>query len=115
MSNAGALPPKILRGGSVIEPNLEGVPLGLLDDRSYDQVNFQAQRDDLIVLYSDGIEDQLGEGDKDFGRDRLVKRLQKSGHLSPQDVVGAIFNDIDRFRGSSQLTDDQTLIALRVL
>jgi sigma-B regulation protein RsbU (phosphoserine phosphatase) len=115
MANAGALPPKILRDGEVIDPVIEGVPLGLLDDRSYDQVDFQAQRDDLIVFYSDGIEDQLGEGDKDFGRDRLVKRLKKSEHLSPQEVVGAIFNDIDRFRGSSQLTDDQTLIALRVL
>jgi sigma-B regulation protein RsbU (phosphoserine phosphatase) len=115
MANAGALPPKIWRAGEMIDPKVEGVPLGLLSDRDYDQVQFQAQSGDLIVLYSDGIEDQLGEGDKDFGRDRLVKRLKKSGHLPPQDVLGAIFNDIDRFRLASPLTDDQTLIALKVL
>jgi phosphoserine phosphatase RsbU/P len=115
MANAGALPPIICRGGEVLDPRVEGVPLGLLEDRDYEQIQFQAQSGDLIVLYSDGIEDQLGEGDKDFGRDRLFRRLKKSTTCSPQDVVGAIFNDIDRFRGSSPLTDDQTLIVLKVV
>ena len=115
MANAGALPPIICRGGEILDPRVEGVPLGLLEDRDYDQIQFQAQSGDLIVLYSDGIEDQLGEGDKDFGRDRLFRRLKKSTTYSPRDVVGAIFNDIDRFRGSSPLTDDQTLIVLKVV
>ena len=115
MANAGALPPIICRGGEILDPRVEGVPLGLLEDRDYDQMQFQAQSGDLIVLYSDGIEDQLGEGDKDFGRDRLFRRLKKSTTYSPRDVVGAIFNDIDRFRGSSPLTDDQTLIVLKVV
>lgn len=115
MANAGALPPRICRAGELIDPIIEGVPLGLLDDRDYDQIEFQAQSGDLVLLYSDGIEDQLGLGDKDFGRDRLQKRLQRSWNLPPQDLVHAVFSDIDKFRGSSQLTDDQTIIALKVL
>lgn len=115
IANAGALPPTICRAGEMIDPRIEGVPLGLLDDREYDQVQFQGRKDDLIVLYSDGIEDQLGEGDKDFGRDRLMKRLKRSWRLSPQEVVQAIFSDIDKFRRASPITDDQTVIALKVL
>lgn len=115
MSNAGALPPRICRAGEIIDPMIEGVPLGLLDDRDYDQVEFQTQPGDLVLLYSDGIEDQLGAGDKDFGRDRLMRRLRRSWMLAPQELVQAIFDDIDRFRGSNALTDDQTLIALKVL
>jgi sigma-B regulation protein RsbU (phosphoserine phosphatase) len=114
MANAGALPPVICRAGEVLTPRVEGVPLGLLEDRDYDQIRFQVEPNDLIVLYSDGIEDQLGEGDKDFGRDRLFRRLKKSADDPAREVVGAIFNDIDRFRGSSPLTDDQTLIVLKV-
>jgi serine phosphatase RsbU (regulator of sigma subunit) len=34
---------------------------------------------------------------------------------TPQYLVNAIFEDIDRFRGATPLTDDQTVIALRVL
>jgi sigma-B regulation protein RsbU (phosphoserine phosphatase) len=115
MANAGALPPMICRGGEIIDPRVEGVPLGLLDDRDYDEVVFQAQPDDLILLYSDGVEDQLGNGDKDFGRDRLIRRIKKSCNLEPQGLVNAVFTDIDRFRGPNSLTDDQTLMALRVL
>lgn len=115
IANAGALPPRIVREGQIIDPIVEGVPLGLLDDRDYDQIEFQAQPGDLFLLYSDGIEDQLGAGDKDFGHDRLEKRLKKSWSLPPQDLVQAIVNDIDRFRGSNPLTDDQTLIAFKVL
>jgi phosphoserine phosphatase RsbU/P len=114
IANAGALPPRICREGEIIDPIVEGVPLGLLDDRDYDQIEFQARSGDLILLYSDGMEDQLGAGDKDFGRERLQKRLKRSWSLAPQDLVQAIFNDIDKFRGSSPLTDDQTLIAFKV-
>jgi sigma-B regulation protein RsbU (phosphoserine phosphatase) len=115
MSNAGALPPRICRGGEILDPIVEGVPLGLLDDREYDQLEFKAETGDLILLYSDGIEDQLGSGDKDFGRERLLRRLKKSWTLPPWEMVQAIFADIDKFRGSSPLTDDQTLVAFRVL
>ncbi len=47
------------------DPRIEGIPLGLLEDRAYDEIVFQAQPNDLILLYSDGVEDQLGDGDKD--------------------------------------------------
>jgi len=109
------LPPMICRGGAIIDPRVEGVPLGLLDDRAYDEVVFEAQPDDLILFYSDGVEDQLGNGDKDFGRDRLIRRIKKSCNLEPQALVNAVFTDIDKFRGPNSLTDDQTLMALRVL
>jgi sigma-B regulation protein RsbU (phosphoserine phosphatase) len=115
MSNAGSLPPRIVRGGELIDIKLEGVPLGLLDEREYDEVQFQTQPGDLILLHSDGIEDQLGPDGNDFGRERLSARLKKSSQLATQDVLQAIFNDIDKFRLSSPLTDDQTLIALKVL
>jgi sigma-B regulation protein RsbU (phosphoserine phosphatase) len=114
MANAGSVPPLIFRDGEVMGPHIEGVPLGLLEDRDYEQLEFQAKSGDLLTLYSDGIEDQLGAGDKDFGRDRLIRRIKKSFELPPQEIVQTIFNDIDKFRGSSSLTDDQTLLALKV-
>ncbi len=114
IANAGALPPVICRKGGLIDPKVEGLPLGLLDDRDYDQIEIQAESGDLILLCSDGVEDQLNENEKDFGEDRLLKALKKAWKLSPQDLVQAIFNDIDHFRGSCPLTDDQTVIAFKV-
>jgi serine phosphatase RsbU (regulator of sigma subunit) len=36
-------------------------------------------------------------------------------HIQPQRLTEKIFEDIDQFRGSTALTDDQTVVALRVL
>jgi sigma-B regulation protein RsbU (phosphoserine phosphatase) len=115
MANAGSLPPLIYRGGEIIEPKVEGVPLGLLDDREYEQVSIQVKRDDTILLFSDGIEDQLREKDEDFGRDRFSAIVSANRQLPPQDIVKKVFDGLDAFRGATPLTDDQTFIVLKVL
>jgi sigma-B regulation protein RsbU (phosphoserine phosphatase) len=114
ISAAGTLPPLILRNGKVLHIQVTGVPIGLLEDRTYDEVEFVAQPGDLVVLYSDGVEDQLSE-QSDYGRERLQKVLLKNAAHAPQQVVAKIFEDIDRFRGATGLTDDQSVIAARVL
>jgi phosphoserine phosphatase RsbU/P len=114
MSAAGTLPPLILRNGKVLDVQAAGVPIGLLEDRTYDEVELVAHSGDLVVLYSDGVEDQLSE-DGDYGHERLVKVLLKHSTEKPQQVIAKVFEDIDRFRGSTSLTDDQSLVAMRVL
>jgi sigma-B regulation protein RsbU (phosphoserine phosphatase) len=114
ITGAGTLPPLICRGGKISEVRAEGVPIGLLDDQEYEEIEFAAERDDLILFYSDGVEDQLSDGE-DYGRTRVETLLGKYQDKTPQYVVNAIFEDIDRFRGATSLTDDQTVIALRVL
>jgi sigma-B regulation protein RsbU (phosphoserine phosphatase) len=114
MAGAGVLPPMICRQGKIIEPHLEGVPLGLLDDQNYEQIQFPAEQDDYILLYSDGVEDQLHEN-AEYGRDRLTNILASQCGLAPRDILQLIFKDIDAFRGATPLTDDQTIIAMKVL
>ena len=58
MSNAGSTPPIICRDGEQVKLRLEGVPLGLLEDREYDEVAFEARSGDVILLHSDGFDDQ---------------------------------------------------------
>jgi len=114
MANSGAMPPVICRGSEIIKPQVEGVPLGLLPDREYDNLVFQAHPGDLIVVFSDGITDQLNPAGADYGRRRLLELLKKVCAGTPQTVIDAIFADLDRFAASSPAFDDQTLVVLRV-
>jgi sigma-B regulation protein RsbU (phosphoserine phosphatase) len=114
MANSGALPPIVCREGEVIHIKAEGVPLGLLPDREYDKVTFQARPGDLIVLYSDGITDQLNPADEEYGRRRLVHLLKEACHGSPQSVIDAIYADLDRFTEARAAFDDQSVVVLRV-
>jgi len=114
ITGAGTLPPLVCRNGKIIEPRTEGIPIGLLDDQEYEQVEFVAQPDDLLLLYSDGVEDQLSDTNGEYGRERVEKLLLAHNQRTPQYLVNAVFEDLDQFRGLTPLTDDQTLIALRV-
>jgi sigma-B regulation protein RsbU (phosphoserine phosphatase) len=115
MANAGAVPPMICRNGEILKLRVEGVPLGLLDEREYDEVTFDAQPGDVILLYSDGVQDQTNDAEEEYGRHRLARVLKASCTETPGGIVAAVTKDLAAFRGGAPDFDDQTLIAIRVL
>jgi sigma-B regulation protein RsbU (phosphoserine phosphatase) len=114
MSNAGALPPMICRNGENIKVRATGIPLGLLEDREYDEVSVTLQPGDTLVLYSDGVQDQSNRAGDEYGTSRLFKMLKKTAELPPREIIQAIFNDIDQHTDGGPMSDDQSLIAMRV-
>ena len=114
MANAGALPPMICRNGEILKFRVEGVPLGLLEDREYDEIEFQTQPGDTMVLYSDGIPDQLNLRGEEYGRGRLAKIVRASCHVPAQTITEKIFEDLDKFSAGAGAFDDQTLLVMKV-
>jgi sigma-B regulation protein RsbU (phosphoserine phosphatase) len=112
LANAGALPPMICRGGEILKLRIEGVPLGLLDAREYEETVFQTHPGDVLVFYSDGITDQMDAGNREYGRQRLAQVVRDNCHLPAADIAAAIFADLDRF--SPAPFDDQTLLVVKI-
>jgi phosphoserine phosphatase RsbU/P len=113
MANAGGLPPMICRGDEIVKVRVEGIPLGLLDSREYEEVPFQTEPGDVLVLYSDGITDHLSNTGIEYGRGRLANVVRTHCSLSPSRLITEIFADMDRF--STTAFDDQTLFVMRVI
>jgi sigma-B regulation protein RsbU (phosphoserine phosphatase) len=114
LCNAGAEPPFVYRHGEVLKPKAEGVPIGLLEAREYEEVVFQAEIGDLVLFYSDGVEDQLNAKGEDFGKTRVHKLLKKRGSQSPKCVASALFHELDVHRDDTPITDDQSVVVMRV-
>jgi sigma-B regulation protein RsbU (phosphoserine phosphatase) len=114
IGNAGAEPPLICRDGEISKPHVEGVPIGLLDDREYDEIVYETRKGDVLLFYSDGVEDQLNANGEDFGRSRLARALKRHCGLPPQALVDEIFTELDAYMEDTPITDDQTVIAVRV-
>ncbi len=114
LCNAGAEPPLIYRHGDVIKPKVEGVPIGLLEGREYEEVAIDLRIGDTLVFFSDGVEDQLNSSDEEFSRGRVLRLLKKHGAESPKAIADAIFAEIDAFRDGTPLTDDQSVVVMRV-
>ena len=112
MANAGALPPMICRGHEILNVRAEGVPVGLLESREYDEITFQTLVGDTIVLYSDGITDHLNPAGTEFGRVRLAHAVKAGCDLPAADLVASIFAELDRFNTTA--FDDQTIFVMKV-
>lgn len=114
MANAGSIPPMICREGHILRPHVVGVPLGLLEARDYEEVVFDARAGDVIVLYSDGVQDQQNLTEEEYGRSRLAQVIKQVSHLPAQQIVDAILADLERYQQEGAIADDQTVIVMKV-
>jgi len=112
MANAGNTIPMICRRGEILKLQVEGVPLGLLPDREYEELVFQAEPGDTIVLYSDGVSDHQSPTNREYGSARLAQVVKKNCTGGPQELIDAIFADLDRY--NTVKFDDQTAIVMQV-
>ena len=115
LANAGAEPLFLCRRGEILKPRAEGVPIGLLDDREYEEVEVPVEPGDAILFFSDGVGDQLNAAGEDYSRARVAKLLKKHATEPAQAIADAYFADLDRFRGNTVITDDQTVVVLKVM
>jgi sigma-B regulation protein RsbU (phosphoserine phosphatase) len=113
--NAGGEAPIVYRRGELIPLRGTGVPIGLLEGRDYEEEVFATEPGDVVLLYSDGIVDQINEDEKEFGHARVRHFLEKHGSDTPRAAVDALIAQMDDYRGSMPLTDDQTTVILKVL
>jgi phosphoserine phosphatase RsbU/P len=114
VANSGAIPPMICRKGERVKVRIEGLPLGLLEDREYDEIVVKLEPGDGLLLYSDGVQDQASRTGEEYGTARLFSVLKKSCDVTPKDVVQAVYADIDAHTAGGPMSDDQSLIAIRV-
>lgn len=114
MSNGGMFPPIICRQGRILKQQVSGIPLGLLDNRIYDEVTFSTEQGDVFLLYSDGIHDQVNAAGDEYGRGRLYRILEKQWNSPPASIVDAVFADVERHMRDADITDDQTVIVFKV-
>lgn len=114
VANAGGTPPLIFRGEQILDLKAEGVPVGLLEERQYEETMVHVQSGDIILLASDGVFDALNVKVKEFGRRRLVEAVRAHASESAQQIVDAIFAAVSKFTGKAPQFDDQTVIVLCV-
>jgi sigma-B regulation protein RsbU (phosphoserine phosphatase) len=115
ISNAGAEPLLICRRGEILTAKAEGVPIGLLEHQQYDEVTYQAEAGDTLLLFSDGVEDQLNSKEEHFGRSRVRRLLTKHDGETPFAIVDHLFAELDEFRDGVIITDDQTVVTMKVI
>jgi len=104
---AGHPHPVILRAGGPVEVlGSGGLPVGLLNDASYDRVTAQLAPGDRLFLMSDGITECPDPAGQELGIEGMIGVLKRSGALASPDLLEAVMWDLATWRGSDDFPDD---------
>src|SRR6266487_3367194 len=90
-----------------------GIDSGDVFDRLTTDVAVGLERDDCILLYTDGITEALDNEGNEFGLERTIASVQSSAKEGAQAIVTRLIDDLRNFVGSTPQNDDITLIAIR--
>jgi phosphoserine phosphatase RsbU/P len=90
-----------------------GIDSGDVFDRLTADVAVPLERDDCILLYTDGITEALDNEGNEFGAERMIAAVQSSAKEGAQAIVTRLIDDLRTFVGSTPQNDDITLIAIR--
>src|ERR671918_386248 len=90
-----------------------GIDSGSVFDRLTADFAVPLERDDCLVLYTDGVTEALNSDGDEFGIDRMIQSVRASATDGAQTIVKRIIEDVRNFTGSFPQNDDITLIAIR--
>jgi phosphoserine phosphatase RsbU/P len=117
LANAG-LPYPILKratGEPATQIELPGVPLGSFSGSNYDEVVLDLEAGDLFVFCTDGVTEAVDPLLREFGVDRLLAVVDAVHGRPAREIVDAIFDAVNDFRGDMPPNDDTTAVVVKVI
>jgi serine phosphatase RsbU (regulator of sigma subunit) len=112
MSSAGHPPPLLVRDdGRIREIGGAGPILGGWEGSSWEDREIQVGPDETLLMYTDGVTDTRGEGER-FGAVRLRRLVAEHAGASPAKLLYALESALDAFQTDGH-ADDTGAVALR--
>jgi sigma-B regulation protein RsbU (phosphoserine phosphatase) len=112
--NAGHNPQFVLRpGGSLERLSSAGLPLGLYPGQGYAESRLVLDDADLLFFYTDGMVEAENERGDEFSSERLEALLVAEHQAGVDALLERVERAVRDFRGTADLFDDATMMALR--
>lgn len=91
-----------------------GLLLGAFSGAKYDQSEVKLARNDVVLFYTDGLNEAENPEEEQYGEERIIELLADCRDLSPDEIRNRIVENVKNFSGDAHLQDDMTLIVLKV-
>ena len=111
-ANAGHMPPVIRKksGEVCVVEGESGLPVGVLEEAEYSATRIELGEGDVLVLFTDGINESMNEENEILGMSRLLEEIERSQTKTPSAVGREICQITNRHMGSNPPYDDMCLV-----
>lgn len=91
----------------------EGMPIGMMGDLVYKDIELQVGEGDSIILFTDGFTETFNSEEEMFGKERMVESLYEFKNNNSNDIVRKIVDKVNDFRGHKINEDDICILVLK--
>lgn len=120
-SSAGHNPMILYRGKTkevyFLKP--KGFPVGIdlpeenMFEKSMSLQKVSLEKNDMLVIYTDGITEAMNPEKEQFGENRLTQVIKENAHLTPAEFVEKLNQAIAQFTRGAEQNDDITVVAIK--
>ena len=100
---------------ATINPN--GIALGLdigpVFEKTMEEKKFSLQKNDRVVLYTDGVVSAENAEGETYGEQRFHEAIRRQGAMNSAAFVNFIAGGVDKFLAEMEQNDDITICTLK--
>jgi sigma-B regulation protein RsbU (phosphoserine phosphatase) len=113
-SNAGHNHPFILDvAGNIRYLDIGGLILGAFSGSRYDTAVAELRKDEILVMYTDGISEAMNLQEVEFGEARIIDAVKEARSQSAQYICAHIIKSVKKYAEGAEEIDDMTLVVVK--
>ena len=114
--NAGHPPPIVRKkDGQTYQLSTEksGLPVGIMGGFEYEEFSISLEEGDMVVLYTDGVNEAQNPQAEQFGHQRIIDQLAEKPWGSCSDFGKSLIASVNQHLDGAKQDDDVCLVCLR--
>jgi len=115
--SAAGMPPIYLyrnKSKKVEELIIKGLPLGGIENFTYQQINTEISSGDTILLMSDGFAELFNENNETLDYPRVKQYFYECAEQAPVEIISYLTKQGEEWRKNQPQTDDITFVLVKV-
>jgi len=115
--NAGHNNPYLIKENGEISQleNTAGMALGIIDDCEYTSNKIQLKKNDLLYMYTDGVNEAMDKDGNEFSYEKMEEFMQGFSGSTPRETIEITMEAVHGFTIDEEQSDDITIMTLRYL
>ncbi len=113
-TNAGHENSVVKRAGKEFEivKYKHSIALGVLEDTKFEEHEFALNKNDILIVYTDGIPEAINKEEEQFGEVRMVEALNNMVYENdtPDKIIITLKEETNKFANGAEQSDDITIL-----